>query len=148
LSIIHSKADVVHCKIATGIKVWKFVCILESAIFSESCNIRPNYLIERDVWVSNSVTVYSDVYLWTGVIISDNVFVGPSVGLMNDLFTRFKQHLRVFAKILVFGGTSIGASATTLAGVTVGAGAVVTRDVPERAVVADNPAKILRYTDN
>jgi len=110
-------------------------------------------LIESDVRLGNNVTVKSGVFLWDGTRIEDNVFIGPNATFTNDLMPRSKVYPDYFSGITVKQGASIGANATLLPGITIGryamigAGAVVTRDVPERAVVVGNPATIIRYMD-
>jgi acetyltransferase-like isoleucine patch superfamily enzyme len=97
------------------------------------------------------VTVKSGVFLWDGIRLEDNVFVGPNATFTNDLMPRSKVYPDTFRGILVRKGASIGANATTLPGITIGmnamigAGAVVTADVPDHAVVVGNPARIIRY---
>jgi UDP-2-acetamido-3-amino-2,3-dideoxy-glucuronate N-acetyltransferase len=111
-------------------------------------------LIEGDVVMGDRVTVKSGVQIWDGSVIGDDVFIGPNATFSNDLYPRSKQYPREFHGIKIKNGASIGANATLLPGVTigeralVGAGAVVTKDVPARAVVVGNPAKIIRYLED
>jgi len=153
MSIIHPKADVADCVLGEGTKVWQFVVILEGASIGKSCNICAHSLIEGEVVIGDRVTIKSGVFVWNGVTIEDDVFVGPGVTFTNDLFPRSKHHLKSFPKITIAKGASIGANATILAGVHVGesamigAGSVVVKNVPNYAVVAGNPAKILRFLE-
>ena len=151
MSYVHRQADVAPCVIGEGTKIWQFVVVLEGATIGRDCNICAHCLIEGDVSIGDKVTLKSGVFVWDGVIIEDEVFVGPGVAFTNDLFPRSKRHQRAVTKTVIRKGASIGANATILAGVNIGesamigAGAVVLKDVPKNAVVAGNPAKILRY---
>lgn len=118
------------------------------------CNVCDHVFIENDVLVGDRVTIKCGVQLWDGVRLEDDVFVGPNATFTNDIFPRSKQYPQAFAHTEVRRGASIGANATILPGVTigsramVGAGAVVTRNVPPNAVVVGNPAaKIVGYVD-
>jgi len=153
MSHIHPKSDVSTCTIGEGTKVWQFVVIIEGATIGKDCNICAHTLIEGGVVIGDRVTIKSGVFVWDGVTIKDDVFVGPGVTFTNDLYPRSKQHQVVFPKTIINQGASIGANATILAGIKVGeyamigAGSVVVKDVPKYAVVAGNPAKILRYLE-
>lgn len=153
MSYIHPLADVAECSIGQGTKVWQFTIILNGAKIGSNCNICAQILIEGDVIIGNNVTIKSGVQIWNGTKIDDNVFIGPNATFTNDKLPRSKQYPNEFEKIHIKENASIGANATILPGVTIGcyamigAGAVVTQDVPDFAVVAGNPAKIIRYTD-
>jgi UDP-2-acetamido-3-amino-2,3-dideoxy-glucuronate N-acetyltransferase len=150
---VHPNADVADCIIGEGTRVWQFVVILQGASIGKNCNICAHSLIEGEAVLGDRVTIKSGVFVWNGIIIEDDVFVGPSVTFTNDLFPRSKKHLTSFPKTVVARGASIGANATILVGVhigesaMIGAGSVVVKDVPKHAVVAGNPAKILRFLD-
>jgi len=150
---IHPLADVAECFIGDETRVWQFVVILEGAKIGQSCNICAQTLIESDVVVGDRVTIKSGVQLWDGTRIENDVFIGPNVTFTNDLFPRSKEYPDAFSGITIKRNASIGANATILPGVTVGeyamvgAGAVVTNDIPARAVVVGNPAKIIRYIE-
>lgn len=149
-NMIHPLADVHSSDIGAGTRIWQFCVILERAKIGTDCNICANVLIESDVIVGNNVTVKSGVQLWEGVTVEDNVFIGPNVTFTNDMFPRSKVYPDSFLKTVVKAGASIGANATILPGVIVGAGSmigagsVVTRDVPPNALVMGNPAKVVR----
>ncbi|PRA28250.1 acyltransferase [Pseudomonas poae] len=153
MSNIHPLADVQSSSIGTTTRVWQFCVVLKGAIVGEGCNLCAHTLIEGDVVVGDNVTLKSGVFLWDGTRIEDNVFIGPNATFTNDVSPRSKQYPDRFEGITVKEGASIGANATILPGVIigryamVGAGAVVTKDVPEYAVVVGNPAKIIRYME-
>jgi UDP-2-acetamido-3-amino-2,3-dideoxy-glucuronate N-acetyltransferase len=154
MSFIHSLADVAECQIGERTRVWQFVVVLKGAKIGEDCNICAQTLIEGDVVIGDRVTVKSGVQIWDGSVIGDDVFIGPNATFCNDLYPRSKQYPTQFSGVTIHNGASIGANATLLPGITigetamVGAGAVVTKDVPARAVVVGNPAKIVRYLDD
>lgn len=151
MSFIHHLSDVASSEIGKGTRVWQYAVILEGAKIGQNCNICAHTLIEGDVIIGNNVTVKSGVYIWDGTRIEDNVFIGPNATLTNDLMPRSKQYPDSFSGITLKDGSSVGANATLLPGITVGvgamvgAGAVVTKDVPNYAVVVGNPAEIIRY---
>lgn len=144
----HELSDVKSTKIGSDTKVWQFAIILEGAVIGENCNINCHTFIENDVIIGNNVTIKSGVYLWDGIKIEDNVFVGANAAFINDKYPRSKKYPAKFSEILVKKGSSIGANATILGGIVigsyaiVGAGAVVTKDIPNFALVYGNPAQI------
>jgi acetyltransferase-like isoleucine patch superfamily enzyme len=150
---IHKLSDVQSTNIGDGTRVWQFSVILQGAKIGSNCNICAHTLIENEVVIGNNVTVKSGVYLWDGLTIEDNVFIGPCVAFANDKYPRSKQYPDEFPKTLVCKNASIGANATILPGLIigqgamVGAGAVVTKNVPDKALVVGNPAKIIRYIE-
>lgn len=147
--MIHLLTD---CKalIPASTNIWQYCVVLPKAKIGENCNICAHVLIENDVQVGNNVTIKSGVQVWDGVTIEDNVFVGPNVTFTNDLYPRSKQHPSKYAKTLLRKGCSIGANSTIVCGVTinenamVGAGSVVTKDIPANELWVGNPAKFVR----
>lgn len=138
-------------RIGDGTRVWAFAHILPGAVIGADCNICDHVFIENDVQVGDRVTIKSGVQLWDGIIIEDDVFVGPNATFTNDAFPRSRVRPASFPRTVVRKGASIGANATILPGLTiggnsmVGAGSVVTHDVPPGAIVSGNPAMIRGY---
>ena len=147
----HKLSDIQSSNIGNNSKLWQYVIVLPDAKIGEECNICSHVLIENGVIIGDRVTVKSGVQLWDGLRIEDDVFIGPNVTFTNDPFPRSKQYPPAFAVTTVKAGASIGGGATILPGLTigrramVGAGAVVTKSVPDNAVVIGNPARIVRY---
>jgi acetyltransferase-like isoleucine patch superfamily enzyme len=150
---IHPLSDVQSTNIGEDTRIWQFAVILKNAVIGKNCNICAHTLIENNVIIGNDVTVKSGVYLWDGITLEDRVFVGPCVAFTNDKLPRSKIYPEAFLNTLIRYGASLGANSTILPGVTVGrfamigAGSVVTKDVPDYAVVVGNPAKIVRYIE-
>jgi acetyltransferase-like isoleucine patch superfamily enzyme len=146
---IHERALVESDRIGAGTRIWAFAHVLPGARIGRDCNVCDHTYIEDDVIVGDRVTIKSGVYLWNGLRVEDDVFIGPQATFTNDPFPRSKQPFRALLTTLGR-GASIGAGAVILPGMTigerafVGAGAVVTRDVPPYAVVTGNPARIVR----
>lgn len=149
----HEKALCESINIGKGTRVWAFAHILPKAVIGKDCNICDGVFIENDVIVGDRVTIKCGVQLWDGVTVEDDVFIGPNVTFTNDKFPRSKVMPESFAKIVLRKGSSIGANSTILPGVEVGSGAmigagsVVTKSVPPKAIVMGNPARITGYVD-
>lgn len=147
----HPNALVETEHVGQGTRIWAFAHVLAGARIGRNCNICDHTFIEGEVVVGDDVTVKCGVQLWNGVVLEDRVFVGPNVTFTNDPFPRSKRYLAAPVPTLVKAGASIGANATILPGLTigrdamVGAGAVVTHDVPDHSIVYGNPARILGY---
>ena len=132
--------------VGAGTRVWEFTHVLAGARIGRDCNLNSHVFVENDVVVGDRVTVKCGVYLWDGVRLEDDVFVGPNATFTNDRRPRSRVP-RPPAVTTVRQGASIGAGAVMGPGVTIGRyalvamGAVVTTDVPDHALVVGNPAR-------
>lgn len=139
-------------RIGRGTRVWAWAHILSNAEIGNDCNLCDHTFVENDVVIGNRVTVKCGVSIWDGITIEDDVFIGPSVAFTNDKYPRSKEYPEKFNRTHICKGASIGANATILpvtigAHAMVGAGAVVTKNVPPYAIVVGNPARIIGYVD-
>lgn len=144
---VHPLSDVQTKQIGTGTIIWQFCVVLPRAQIGKNCNVNAQSLIENDVIIGDNVTIKSGVQLWDGLRIADNVFIGPNVTFINDPTPRSKRRPDKFLQTTIKHHASIGANATILGGVTIGAyamigaGSVVTRSVFDHMLVYGNPAK-------
>jgi len=136
------------CRIGQDTKIWHFSHIMAHASIGEGCNIGQNVVISPNVYLGNNVKVQNNVSIYTGVVCEDDVFLGPSMVFTNIINPRSAIIRRdKYVKTLVKKGASIGANATVICGNTlgaycfIGAGAVVTKDVPDFALIVGNPGK-------
>jgi UDP-2-acetamido-3-amino-2,3-dideoxy-glucuronate N-acetyltransferase len=136
------------CKIGKGTKIWHFSHIMKDCIIGENCNLGQNVVVSPAVRLGNNVKVQNNVSIYTGVIIEDNVFLGPSMVFTNVSNPRsavVRKHQ--YRETIVREGATIGANATIICGNTIGrysfigAGAVVTHDVPDHSLMLGNPAR-------
>lgn len=150
--MIHPLADVQSADIGEGTSIWQFVVVLKGAQIGKNCNICAQCLIEGKVIVGDNVTIKCGVQLWEGMRIGNNVFIGPNVTFANDKYPkslRGENREWKCQPVIVEDDVSIGANATILPGVRlgkgciVGAGAVVTKDVPSGVTVVGNLAREL-----
>ena len=143
---IHPSAQTQGASIGSETRVWQFCVILPGARIGRDCNICAHVLIESDVVIGSRVTIKSGVQLWDGSRIEDDVFIGPNATFTNDRTPRSKSRRKLLVTRVERHAT-IGANATILPGLTIGraamvsAGAVVTRDVPDHALMIGNPAR-------
>ncbi len=143
---VHELAICDSISVGSGTKVWAFSHILPGAKVGSDCNICESVFIENDVLIGDRVTIKNGVQIWDGLTIESDVFIGPNVTFANDKYPRSKQWLTNHIRTFIKHGASIGANATLLPGITigeramVGAGSVVTKDVPAGVVVYGNPA--------
>jgi acetyltransferase-like isoleucine patch superfamily enzyme len=157
----HPTAIVESSAVGTGTRIWAFAHVLKGAQIGCDCNIGDHAFIEGGATIGSNVTIKNGVAIWEGVVIRDNAFVGPFAAFTNDLNPRSPRFALVrkrysdkknwLVKTVVGEGASIGCHATILCGVTIGrfamigAGAVVTRNVPPHALVVGVPATVRGY---
>jgi UDP-2-acetamido-3-amino-2,3-dideoxy-glucuronate N-acetyltransferase len=147
---VHESSYVdVPCEIGPGTKIWHFSHIMKNCRIGARCNIGQNVVISPDVQIGNNVKLQNNVSVYTGCILQDDVFCGPSMVFTNVINPRSHVVRKdEFRTTLVGRGASLGANCTVVCGHTigcyafVGAGSVVTRDVPDYALVYGNPAVI------
>jgi UDP-2-acetamido-3-amino-2,3-dideoxy-glucuronate N-acetyltransferase len=148
-NFIHKLSDVHSPNIGVDTKIWQFCVILEGAKIGSNVNVCSHCFIENRVLIGDNVTIKNGVYLFDGVILEDDVFIGPNATFTNDKNPRSKVYPSEFPNTIIKRGASIGGGAIILPGVTVGemaiigAGAVVTKNVPSHGVVVGNPARLL-----
>lgn len=146
---IHSTAIVDEgAQIGTGTKIWHFSHIMPNAVIGNNCILGQNVFISGKVMLGNGVKIQNNVSVYEGVICEDDVFLGPSCVFTNVINPRsFVERKSEYKPTLIKKGASIGANATIICGNTIGsyamigAGAVVTKDVPDFALVVGNPAR-------
>lgn len=136
------------CEIGAGTKIWHFSHIMSNCKIGINCNLGQNVVVSPDVILGNNVKVQNNVSIYTGVICEDDVFLGPSMVFTNVINPRSSVNRRgQYTKTIVRFGATIGANATILCGneigrfAFIGAGAVVTKNVSEYALVIGNPAR-------
>ncbi len=149
--MIHPLAEVISINIGENTDIWQFSIILQGAKIGANCNINCHVFIENDVIIGNRVTIKPGVQIWDGITIEDDVFIGPNVTFTNDLIPRSKHYLSSLEKTIIEKGASIGANSTIIAGITIGkfafigAGSVITKDIPSFSLWYGNPAKHKGY---
>ena len=148
--IRHPTALVESDRIGEGTNVWAYAHVMKGAVVGHSCNIGDHAFVESGAVVGDEVTIKNGVAVWQYVTIENRVFLGPNCSLTNDNRPRSKREWTPVATTIREGAT-IGANATIVCGchigryAFVGAGAVVTRPVPDYAVVVGNPARVRGY---
>jgi len=140
--------------IGKGTKIWHFSHIMSGAVIGENCTIGQNVFVAPQAILGNNIKVQNNVSVYTGVVCEDDVFLGPSCVFTNVINPRsFVSRKEEFRPTLVKKGATIGANATVICGVTIGeyaligAGAVVTKDIPDYALIVGNPGKQIGRVD-
>lgn len=154
-TMIHPTAVVdAGAQIGAGTRIWHFSHVMPGAVIGMNCNIGQNSFIDNNVVVGNGCKIQNNVSLYNSVVLEDDVFIGPSVVFTNVINPRaFIERKSQFKPTRICRGASIGANVTIVCGVTigeyalVGAGAVVTKDVPPYALVVGNPARVIGQVD-
>lgn len=155
-AFVHSTAVVdPHCRIGAGTRIWHFSHILSGSVIGVGCTIGQNVMIGPNVVVGDRCKVQNNVSLYKGVTLEDGVFCGPSCVFTNVIYPRAEiERKDEFRATLVRRGATIGANSTILCGITlgrycmVGAGAVVTNDVPDFALVVGTPARFAGWVSH
>ena len=133
--MIHALSDVQSKNIGKDTNIWQYCVVLPNARIGDNCNICYHCFIENDVVIGNNVTVKNGVYLYDGITVEDDVFIGPNATFCNDRYPKSKNKDFKLEPVVIKKGASIGANATILPGVTigenalVGAGAIVTKNI-------------------
>jgi UDP-2-acetamido-3-amino-2,3-dideoxy-glucuronate N-acetyltransferase len=144
---IHPTSDIQSLKIGDLTVIWQYVVILPKAVIGKNCNINCHVFIENDVVIGDNVTIKSGVQLWDGIRIANNVFIGPNVTFTNDKYPKSKIYPEKFQETIIDEGASIGAGSVILGGIKIGkntligAGSVVTQNIPDSELWVGNPAK-------
>jgi len=149
----HPQALVESSSIGDGTRIWAFAHVMEDAVVGQHCNLCDHVFVESHAQIGNHVTIKNGVSVWDGVVLEDNVFVGPNAVFTNDMNPRatVRKSRNEFLPTIVREGASIGANATIVCGNTIGrhafigAGAVVTRDVEDYAMMVGSPARKIGY---
>lgn len=146
---VHPSADVQSTTIGANTTIWQYVVILKEARIGSNVNICSHCFIENDVSIGDDVTIKCGVQIWDGITIEDGVFVGPNVTFTNDKTPVSKDHSRAPMRTLISRNVSIGGGTVILPGLTIGAGArigagaVVTKSIPDNSLAYGNPAIIV-----
>lgn len=146
---VHESAYVDQpCEIGEGTKIWHFSHIMKDTTIGRGCNLGQNVFVASGVTIGSNVKIQNNVSIYQGTVIEDDVFLGPSCVLTNIINPRAQiQRHSLYEKTLIRCGVTVGANATIVCGVVLGrysfiaAGAVVTKDVPEYALMMGNPAR-------
>lgn len=148
---IHPTSDVQSKNIGQDTFIWQFSIVLPGALIGNNCNINAYCFIENDVIIGNNVTVKCGVSLWDGIQIEDEVFIGPNVAFINDKIPRSKILPTRLIGAYIEKGASIGANSTIMGGIRIGkyamigAGSMVTKNIPNNTLWYGNPARYIGY---
>jgi acetyltransferase-like isoleucine patch superfamily enzyme len=150
---VHFASNIQSKKIGAGTFIWQYTVVLPGATVGKNCNINSHCFIENDVIIGDRVTIKCGVYVWDGITIEDNAFIGPNVTFINDKYPRSKQSFDLL-RTVVKRGASVGGNSTLLPGITIGeyaligAGSVVTKNIPNNTVWVGNPARQKAFVCN
>lgn len=152
---VHESAVIDNgASVGIGTRIWHFCHLMPGAVVGENCQLGHNVFVDNNARIGNNVKIQNNVSIYNSVVIEDDAFIGPSVVFTNVTNPRsFIERKNEFKKTVVKKGATIGANATILCGIEIGeyaligAGAVVTKDVPPFAVVTGNPARITGHTN-
>lgn len=148
--MIHPLADCQNKNIPESTNVWQYCVVLPGAQIGENVNICSHCFIENDVKIGNNVTIKCGVQVWDGIELEDNVMIGSNVTFTNDMYPKAKNKDWKLLRTKICKGASVGAGSTLLPGITIGenaligAGSVVTKDVPAGEIWVGNPAHFVR----
>ena len=151
--MVHPLSDCKNPRIPSSSNIWQFCVVFPGCHIGENCNICSHCLIENDVRIGNNVTIKSGVQLWDGITVEDDVCIGANVSFTNDKYPRSKNPNWNLLPTIIRKGASIGAGSTILPGITigenviVGAGSVVTKDIPSGELWLGNPAHFVKRVD-
>lgn len=149
--MIHPLSDCKNKNIPESTKIWQFCVVFPKAQIGENCNICSHCLIENDVKIGNNCTIKSGVQLWDGIELEDNVMIGANCTFTNDLYPRAKNKEWKLLPTKICKGASVGAGSVILPGITIGshaligAGSVVTKNIPKNTIWIGNPAQMKGY---
>jgi len=152
--MIHPKSEVFSKNIGEGTKIWQYAIVLDGAQIGKDCNINCHTLIESNVLIGDRVTIKPGVFVWDGLRLGDDVMIGPNATFTNDKWPKSKNSKFQLLETVIERGASIGANATVLCGIRIGefamigAGAVVTKSAPKRALLIGSPAKIVGWMND
>lgn len=152
--MIHKLSDCMNPSVPDSTNIWQFCVIFPECQIGENCNICSHCLIENDVKIGDNVTVKCGVQLWDGIELEDNVMIGSNVTFTNDRYPRAKNKDWTMLRTKVCKGATVGAGSTLLPGITIGeramigAGSVVTKDVPAGEVWVGNPARFIKKVED
>ena len=152
--MIHPLSDCQNKNIPESTNIWQYCVVLPGAQIGENCNICSHCFIENEVKIGNNVTVKCGVQIWDAIELEDNVMIGSNVTFTNDRFPRAKNKNWKMLPTRVCKGATVGAGSTILPGLTIGenamigAGSVVTKDVPDGEVWVGNPARFIKKIED
>ena len=151
--MIHPLSDCKNQNVPESTNIWQYCVVFPKAKIGENCNICCHCLIENDVIIGNNVTVKSGVQIWDGIELEDDVMIGSNVTFTNDMYPRSKNKNWKLLRTRVCKGATVGAGSTVLPGLTIGekamigAGSVVTKDVPAGELWVGNPARFVKKVE-